>query len=221
MSDQTPVVPEPTATPPAADATPPPATTPADEFDRDRAMATIHAQREKEKQLKAELAEAKKAADRLAEIEAAQMTEQEKAVKRAEEAEKLAAAAMEQMRTGLLLAELAKPEHGIVDAEAAAALITGVEYDDHGRPTNATDRITALLEAKGFLKATGAAAATVAKPTINSGAGTTPAPGPNLLPEEVQMAEKLGMSPERYAALKEVRNAADYQKLSDQAAAAQ
>lgn len=209
-----PAPPEPVATTPPA----PPAEPPVDEWDKDRAKATILAQREEAKALKAQLSEAKKAQDRLAEIEAATLTEQEKALQRAEDAEAKAATATATLQRGYLLAELAKPEHGLVDAETAAALITDVQYDDDGRPVNLADRITALVEAKGFLKA--GPTPPPAAPQINGGSGTQQVPPPNLSADEIKAAQAAGKSPEDWNALKNVQSIEDWNRLQAQKAAA-
>lgn len=212
MSDDPSITPDPAVTPPAAAATPPPATPPTETWDEERARATIQAQRESEKTLKAELAEARKAQDKLAEIEAANLSDQEKAAKELEDAKARAAKGDEALRRGLLLAELSKPEHGIVDAEAAAALIQGVEYGDDHRPTNAVERITALLEAKGFLKATPGTVTPPSAPNIDAASGTGGGPPPKLSPEEIRMAERSGMSPDEYAAFRDADTLDDLTK---------
>lgn len=229
MSEQTPappaapVVPDPAVTPPAAAATPPPVTppaptlanTPADQLDPEKLRALVLTQREKEATLTAENAALKAAKAELDTLKAAQLTDQERAVQRAEEAEALAVTAKEQLRSAFLLAELAKADHGIVDAEAAATLITGVEYGDDGRPTNAAERIAALLEAKGFLKAT-AVPVSPRAPNVNGGSGTAGAAPPNLSAEQIAFAQKIGKTPEQYAAWLNVSTATDAAALATQ-----
>lgn len=219
MSDTPPQDP-PTVTPPPAAATPPPApaptlaTTPADQLDAEKLRELVLTQRQNEATLQSQLTEARKAQEELATLKAAQLTDQERLQQERDQAIAEAADARRMRQEAFLLAELAKSEHGIVDAEAAAALISGVEYGDDGRPTNAAERITALLEAKGFLKASDTPPPPRPAPNVNPG-GTQPgADGPKLEPEEVRMAERLGMSLEKYAALKEVRTADDYAKVA-------
>lgn len=170
-------------------------------WDPDRAKKTIEAQRESEKNLKAKLKEAQAKAAKLDEIEAANLSEQEKLAKRLEEAEAKVADADKRLRRSNLIAELTQP--GIVNARAAAKLIEGVEYDDDGNPTNlgAADDPQSLLgkflEENDYLRGSG-------KPKPPStdareGDDTTP---PSLTAEEAAMAESMGMTPEEYAANK-------------------
>lgn len=183
-------------------------------WDEDRARATILKQREKEKADAAVIRDLKAKADKLAELEAAQLSDQEKALKRAEEAEAKAAQADHKLRTANLLVELAKTD-GVINAKAAAKLIEGVEFDDTGEPTNLAERVEAMFSDYPELKATTSSAQTSVKaPNVNAGGTTTATDGPKLEPEEVRMAESLGMTPEKYAALKQVRTAEDYQKLT-------
>lgn len=202
----------PAVTPPPAAATPPPtepappaasvplAEVPADQLDAERLRQTVLAQREREAQLQAQLTTARQAEARLAELERAQESDAQRVQRERDEAIANAATAQEALRRGYLLAELAKAEHGIVDAESAAALITGVEFGEDGKPTNAAARITALLDAKGFLKATPVTPEPPRAPAINGGSGTAGAAPPDLTPEQIAFAQKQGISPEKYAA---------------------
>jgi hypothetical protein len=99
--------------------------------------------------------ELKAKADKLAEIEAASKTELEKALERAGELEKKAAAeaarAQEALLRSAVVSEAAKKN--VVDPDAALALLDrgSLEFDDAGLPTNVGSAIDALLEAKPYL----------------------------------------------------------------------
>jgi hypothetical protein len=173
-------------------------------WDKDRAARTIAAQRESEAKLKAELALAKADQAKLADIEAAKLSAEERAVAEAAAAKETAASAVDQLRRGYLLAELAKAP--VVDAETAAALISGVEYGEDGKPTNLDTRLEVLLAEKAFLKAD---AARVVAPNINSGGGSGDGPPPTLTVEEARAAQDAGMDPAHYAALKTIDQASN------------
>lgn len=212
----------PTVTPPAAPivmngpppgAAPAPAAVapivPAEPFDEARALATIAAQRASETALKAQLAEAKKAQDELAAIKAAQLTDQEKQAAELERLRAVAADGATALREARLLAALAKPDVGLVDATAAAALITGVVYDETGTPTNLDERIAALKTERPFLLATPLTPVVPPVPGINPGGGHQPGPAPTLTVEEAQQAQQAGMDPAHFAALKEIGTASN------------
>lgn len=210
-----PVAPAP-ATPPAA-ATPAvvpppapaaaPAITPTEPYDEARAMQTIAAQRAEETRLKTENAALREAKARLDELEAAQLTDAQRLQKERDDAVAANLAGTTALREGRLLAELAKPEHRLVDATAAAKLIEGVTYDDAGNPTNLAERLTALTTARTFLVAPETTTTPPVVPAINPGGGATPAAGPTLTVEEAEAAQAAGMSPTYFAQLKELRDA--------------
>ena len=107
------------------------------------------------KQLRKEAAENRKRANeaeaRNKAFEEEKLSEQEKAQKRAEEAEQRAVAADAKLRQANLLVALSKNDD-LADAQAAAKLIEGIEYDDDGQPTNLEDRVKAALESYPVLK---------------------------------------------------------------------
>jgi hypothetical protein len=141
---------------------------------------------------------AKAAEAKLKEIEDADASDLDKATKRAEEAEAKVQTLTENVRRARLIVELAKPEHALVDAAAAAALMTGVEYDDDGEPTNVADAVKAVTAKYEFLKG----APPVPKPAeINpgGGAGGSGGSGPALTAEELSAAKAANMSPEEWA----------------------
>jgi hypothetical protein len=182
----------------------------ADVFDKDRAMATIHKLRDEVKEAKKGSAEAAALKKRVDELEAAQLSEQQKLEKRATDAEAKVGAAEEKLRRANLIVELSRPEHGIVNAAAAAKLLDGVEYSDDGEPTNLTEILPGFLEQNAFLKGE------AAKPKpgdLNGGEGGGDKKPPPLTAEELEAAKTLGMTPERYAAMKTVQTPEDWQKL--------
>lgn len=185
-------------------------------FDKDRAMSTIHKQREEAKALKAELKEAKEKASKLDEIEAEKLSDQEKAEKRADAAEAKAAEADKKLRRANLIAELSKPEHGIVNAQAAAKLLDGVEYSDDGEPSNIADILPGFLTENAFLK--GSVKTTPGE--INPGGGQTDGKAPDLTADELDAAGRIGMTPAEYAGFKGKTSIADLQAAETAAKAA-
>lgn len=183
---------------------PAPADPPKDDFDKDRAMATIKAQREAEDRLKAELKEAKKAEAELQKIKDEQKTEFERTT---EERDKLKAdheAAQAALRDARLQVALTKPELAVVDPETAATLLKerGLTFAEDGSPENLTEAVTALLEAKPFLRGGPAETPKPNVPNIDAGAGQGNGPAPTLSAEELDMARQLGQDPVLFAELK-------------------
>lgn len=175
------------------------------------------AQRQKEADLNAQIAEGRKAQERLAELEAANLSAEEKAAQERENDRKAAAEGREALRQGRLLAALAKSEHQIVDAEAAAALITGVEYDETGTPTNLADRVEALLTERAFLKRPDTTTSPAKAPNLNGGSGTGGAAPPSLTAEQIEFAAKIGKTPEQYAAWLDAKSPEDAAKIAQAA----
>lgn len=214
----TPPVPAGTAVPPAPSGTiTPPATAPPvpgvppipADFDAQRAWTTIHTQRESERiakeratALAAENAELARKAAELDAIKQAQLTAEERAQQEQAQREQRDRDATAALKRGLTLAALAKPEHQLVDPEAAYALLTGVEYDTAGNPTNLLERIQALKTEKPYMVAQTPTPPTPSTPGINPAAGQGGGPGPALTPQEAQAAQETGMDPSRYAALR-------------------
>lgn len=97
----------------------------------------------------------KKAAEKLAEIEAANLSELEKANTRAEQAEQQATAAQERANAALRRAAVvsAAGAAGAVDADAVFALLSkdAVTIGDDGQVTGAEEAVKALLESKPYL----------------------------------------------------------------------
>jgi len=99
----------------------------------------------------------KAAAGRLAEFEAANQTELEKAQKRAADAEQKAAETAATARQialeAAIVTEAAKKN--VVDPDAVVAMINrqALEFDDNGKPTNVAEAMDSLLKAKPYLVA--------------------------------------------------------------------
>jgi hypothetical protein len=183
-------------------------------FDKDRAMHTIRTLRS---ELKDALKGSKLADDlkkRLDELEAKELSEQERAEKRAVDAEAKVAEAGEKLRRANLLVELAKPEHGIVNAAAAAKLIDGVEFNDDGEPTNIAAVLPAFLTENSFLKAPddGGNKPAGGGTRINGGEGNQSGKTPALTADELEAAKSLNMTAEAYAAAKGKTDAGEIYK---------
>lgn len=134
-------------------------------WDKDRAKATIERQRASEKEAKEraskaerELADAKK---RLDEIDAANLSEKEKAEKAAATAQQTAETATAKLKETTLKYEvqLAAARLDANDPADVLAMIdrSKIEYDkDSGDPTNISKLVEELLKAKPYLKKSGA-----------------------------------------------------------------
>ena len=114
------------------------------------------------------------------------------------------------MREARLLAALATPnEDGtpkVIDPAAAAKLITGVEFDQAGNPTNVQERLDAL-KASSPLFAQPPQQAAPAPPAINGRAGQQPQPAPTLTVDEAAHCQDIGMDPAYFAQLKALGDA--------------
>lgn len=143
-------------------ATPPPAATepPEDPFDKDRAMATIKALREKEKAGKATDKALADALAKLKAIEDAQLSAQEKAEKALAEATKRAddlqakLSQAEQERRTHRLTRAVEQAGLVVDAEVALHLLNPAELlDEDGQPKAASIKgaLEKLIAAKPYL----------------------------------------------------------------------
>jgi DNA repair exonuclease SbcCD ATPase subunit len=126
-----------------------------DDFDKDRALATIRKLRESEKAAKAQAKELEDLKARLREIDDKDKSEIEKQAARAQEATaKLTAAEQRAADLALQMAvERAARKLGFIDEDDAYRLIDrrAVETDDAGAPTNVDDLLKALARAKPHL----------------------------------------------------------------------
>lgn len=225
----TPIVEEPQATEPPAP-TPPPADPPKveDDFDKDRAMATIKAQRAAEEALKAELKEAKKAAAELQAIKDAEKTELEREREAREKLESENPKLIQELQNARLQVALTNPDLGIADPEIAATLLKerGLTFAEDGSPENLAEAVESLLEAKPLLRQGEATPPKPNVPNIDAGAGQGNGPAPNLTAEELEFAQQMGQDPVLFAELKRLREEKgsithdDYQAAVERANAA-
>lgn len=167
-----------------------------DEFDKERAMATIRAQREKEKQLEADLKAARKAEAELQAIKDAEKTELERAQSEAEEAK----ATAERTRKNLEDANLKVALNGkVADVDLAATALKerGIEFDENGQPKDITEAVESLLTDKPLLSVAPESKRT--PPPTDAGAGQGGGPGPSLNADQLAAAAEAGMNPTEYA----------------------
>lgn len=146
-------------------------------FDKDRALATIRKQREREKTLATDLktlrADLKKFEDKERERSDADKSELEKAHLKLAAAEKAHEESQAKLRRTLIAQaiERAAAKHNARDPEVVAKLIDyeALEVDDDGTPTNAEDLVKTLLKDKPYLVADVAD-----QPTSRNGVPATP-----------------------------------------------
>lgn len=188
----------------AATPVPPPVVPDDDPYDKPRAMELIAKLRQEVKDAKAASHEAAALKAKLDELETASLSEQERIVKERDDllAEK-AKWAQDQQDTNLRLAVYSKQtELGIADADIALALLDkNAIVWENGQPTNITDTLTALLEAKPLLKGVTAPPVPQA-PNLNAGGGNAPGRAPSLTADELEFATKMGLTPAEYDAYK-------------------
>lgn len=143
----------------------------------------------------------------------AQLTEAERLERRVTELEKQNEALLAEKQELVILNAVTANANklGIVDPEAAVKLLDrkGLKLADDGSPENLDAALRDLLKEKPYL---------TAKPSASAGrtdasAGVTAGPPPNLTADELSAAQAAGMTPERYAALKQVKTLDDYQRL--------
>jgi hypothetical protein len=133
-----------------------------DDFDKDRALATIRKLREGEKAAKATAKELEDARTKLREFEDKDKTDSEKlsgdlksTTDKLTAAEQRAAQAETRYKDALIRSAIDREAHkgNAVDADAVAALIdrSGIDIDDAGTVTGADKAVAALLKAKPYL----------------------------------------------------------------------
>jgi len=184
-------------------------------FDPERAQRALDAARDAERKAKAEAKEAKEKAKKFDELTEAQKSDLDKAVDRAEAAEKKAETADSKLKRANLIAALADLKFGIVNARAAAKLIEDVEFDDEGEPTNlgSPDEDNSLIGK--FLSENEYLRGTPPKPKAPSvdgkeGTGGDDKP-PELTAAELDAAKAADMTPEEYAIYKKGGSLAELQ----------
>lgn len=127
--------------------------TPEDDFDKERALATIRKQRESEE---AAIARAKEAEAELKKIQDAQLSEQERTKKEAEEAKQAAERATADLRDARITMGLTSAASGKVkDPSIIRKLVddSSVQVGDDGKVTNAAELVDALLKEHPYLAA--------------------------------------------------------------------
>ncbi len=186
------------------------------EWDYDRGMATITKLRDEVKASKAAAKERDELAAKLKEYEDAQLSEKEKLEQQL--ADLQAERAQEREDRQALVLRLAvhswtprEGSPGLADADLTLAALdrSKLEYDDNGHPSNIDDVLTALLEAKPLLKGQTVFSASG---DLNAGAGAQMGPPLKLSAEELEAAQQLGMTAERYAAMRNVKTYEDWKK---------
>lgn len=184
-------------------------------WDPDRAMRALEASRDAERKAKDAAREAKEKADKWEEHERNQLSEQERAEAEAKELREKADIADRKLKSANLIAELAKPELGLVNAKAAAKLIDGVEYDDEGEPTNLgtpddeDSLLGKFLAENSYLRGK---AEKPPPPSTDAREGADPGgKQPDLTAEELEAAKRAGMEPEEYAVFKRGGSLAELQ----------
>lgn len=103
-------------------------------------------------------------------------------------------------------------ELGIIDHRDALALTNRDEivYDDAGRPENLKQLFSALVKAKPYLVS--GEGRTVKTAAASASAGVSGGPTVRLTAEELKEAERAGITPERWVALKSVKTLDDWKK---------
>jgi hypothetical protein len=154
---------------------------------------------------------AKDAETKLREREEADLSEQQRSTLRLAELEAERTAWLAERQSVYLTAAVTQLSQrlALVDVDAVVRLLDrdALDFDDHGQPTNTEELVRALLRSKPYL-----AGVRQANPVqIGTTEGTTTAPAPSLMAEELEAARAAGLTPERYAALRSVRTIEDWQ----------
>lgn len=159
---------------------------------------------------------AKEAAE--AEAAKAQMSEQERLVAEVTELRKQAETWANERKAILAeaVARDAAEKIGVIDYRDALALVNKDEivYDDSGKPENLEILFSNLVKAKPYLVSGDGRQVKTA--TANASAGTSGGPTVRLSSEELEMAKRAGITPERWVALKAVKTLDDWKKTRAQ-----
>ena len=142
-------------------------------------------------------AQLKERAAKADELEKAQLSDQEKLEARANEAERKAEAAIQQVASAVIASEVKvrASQLGIIDPDAAYLLLdrTNLSYTEDGKVTGVDDALTQLMEDKPYLKGLPNRA-----PNLNPQTGE-PAPALRLTADQLEAARLMGLTPEQYA----------------------
>ena len=184
-----------------------------EEFDKDRAMKTITTLRAAEKEGKRAAKELADARKKLQEFEDSQKSDAEKQAERLvalEAKESTREAEVQDMRLKLAVYSR-QTDLAIADADLAIAALdrTKVEWGDDGEPSNLDEVLTDLLERKPLLKGKGAAKK---QGSTDARDGSSEGKKPPLTAEELDYAQRFGMSAEDYAKWRDVKSIEDYEK---------
>lgn len=145
----------------------------------------------------------------------AELTETQRLTNRQKELEAENEKLKTQLRENAIAAAIAKQALalGIIDPDAAVKLLNTDELEvdeETGKPKNVEAALKALIKDKPYL------VAKQESPTpgaMNGGAGADNTPPPNLSADELAQATAAGMTPERYAALKNVKSYDDWKAI--------
>ena len=101
---------------------------------------------------------------------------------------------------------------GLIDYKDALALIprSSIEYDDNGVPVNLRELFQHLVKSKPYLVAGSGQSTKVV--STNAASGTSGGSAPVLTAMELEAAQRAGISPERWNALKSVKTLDDWKK---------
>lgn len=172
-------------------------------FTESELQAIVRDRLARQKRQFADYEELKTAKQKLDELETAQMTELEKVKAQVEklQVERDAAQQLAQDRLirSAFVAEAARAGAAHPEDAFALADLSGVAIDDAGQVSGVSAAVTALVEANRLVLASQPGA-----PRLDGGAGSGERPTlkTRLSAEEVEIARKMGMSPEDYAASK-------------------
>jgi len=176
----------------------PPAVEPADDFDKDRAMATIRTLRAFEKDAKAKIARLAELEQAEADRQSADLSEADKLRKKLEAAEQREAAANARLNAELIknaaasaATALSLPFAGQAALDDAVALgaFQSLEMSDDGKVTGINDAIKALHKARPYLFGQAPNGA----PDINAGArGSNPRTPQDVITAEAERLRRSG-----------------------------
>jgi hypothetical protein len=138
------------------------------------------------------------------EREDAELSETEKLKQEADEGRQQAEEGKRLAREAKTLTALADKGLAGAKAKAALRLLDGIEYDDQHEPTNLVEVLATAKAEYGEDMFSPPTPPRPTPPNINPGPGNTPGPAPDLTAEEVEAANKAGIDPKRYAAMKTV-----------------
>lgn len=180
-------------------------------FDQERAMKTIRALREKEREGKRVAKELAEIQGKLKEFEDAQKSELDKAKDAEKEARDKAKLATERVRNANLKAALydKAQELGVVSPSLALKALDRkkIEWDDSDEPANLEPVLEALLDEEPALKAT----PRKKTPSTDAGGGVGGGEPPKLTAEQLQAAKDLGYTdPAEYIADMNLKTISDW-----------